>query len=284
MKAGMQRIAVLGGRGMLGTDLISACRQSGFDAYVFDLPDFDITNYTQLGEVVNDSNVIVNCAAYTNVEKAESEKDLAYKINAEAVGRLGESAKVSGANVIHISTDFVFDGTKEGAYVETDMPNPINAYGRSKLAGEQLLTESGCECCIIRVQWTYGRGGKNFVTKLVEAARAGRQLKVVSDQVGSPTATVEAASAICQLLKREVLPAGIFHYAASGFVSRYDMACFIFDKLGLDVDLQSCKTSDYKTAAERPLNSRFNCGKIEKLLAEPIKPWQGPLERYLEQL
>lgn len=282
MKAGMQRIAVLGGRGMLGTDLVSACTQSGFDAHVFDLPDFDITNYAQLKQVVNESNVIVNCAAYTDVEKAESEEELAYKINAEAVGRLSELAKALGAEVIHISTDFVFDGTKEGAYVETDVPNPINAYGRTKLAGEQLLDETGCKCCIIRVQWTYGRGGKNFVTKLVEAARAGKSLKVVCDQVGSPTATTEAASAIRQILKCEARLAGIFHYAASGFASRYDMACFIFDKLGLDVDLQSCTTSDYKSAAARPLNSRFDCGKIEKLLAEPIKPWQEPLECFLE--
>lgn len=284
MKASMQRIAVLGGRGMLGTDLASACAQSGFDAQVFDLPDFDITNYTQLKQVVNKSNVIVNCAAYTDVERAESEEELAYKINAEAVGRLGELAKALGAEVIHISTDFVFDGTKEGPYLETDKPNPINAYGRSKLAGERLFTGTGCKCCIIRVQWTYGRGGRNFVTKLVEAARAGKELKVVSDQIGSPTATTEAASAICQVLKSEARLAGIFHYAASGFVSRYDMACFIFNKLGLDVDLQSCKTSDYKSAAARPLNSRFDCGKIEELLAEPIKPWQEPLESFLEQL
>ena len=284
MKAGMQRIAVLGGRGMLGSDLAGTCTQSGFDAHVFDLPDFDITNYAQLKQVVNESNLIVNCAAYTDVEKAESEEELAYRINAEAVGRLGELAKDSGAKVIHISTDFVFDGTKEGPYVETDVPNPINAYGRSKLAGEQLLTETGCKCCIIRVQWTYGRGGKNFVMKLVETAREGKNLKVVYDQVGSPTATTEATSTICQVLKSDARFAGIFHYAALGCVSRYDMACFIFDKVGLDVDLQSCKTSDYKSAAARPLNSRFDCGKMEELLAEPIKPWQGPLERFLEQL
>jgi dTDP-4-dehydrorhamnose reductase len=282
MKTGTQKVAVLGGRGMLGTDLVSACTKSGLDAHVFDLPDFDITNYAQLKQVVNESNLIVNCAAYTNVEKAESEEELAYEINAKAVGRLGELAKVSDAKIIHISTDFVFDGTKRGSYVETDAPNPISAYGRTKLAGEELLVESGCKFCIIRVQWTYGRGGENFVTKLVEAARAGKKLKVVNDQVGSPTATTQASSVICQILKFDTMPTGIFHYAASGFVSRYDMAHFIFGKLGLKVDLQSCKSSDYKSAAERPLNSRFDCGKIEGLLAEQIESWKGPLEQFLE--
>ena len=284
MKTSTQKVAVLGGRGMLGTDLVSACTKSGLDAHVFDLPDFDITNYAQLKQVVNESNLIVNCAAYTNVEKAESEVELAYEINAKAVGLLGELAKVSDAKVIHISTDFVFDGTKERPYLETDTPNPISTYGRTKLAGEELLVETGCKFCIIRVQWTYGSGGKNFVTKLVDAARTGKGLKVVSDQVGSPTATTQVASVICQILKSDAMPTGIFHYAASGFVSRYDMACFIFDKLGLEVDLQSCKTSNYKSTAERQLNSRFDCGKIEKLLAEPIKPWQGPLALFLEQL
>lgn len=279
-----RRITILGGRGMLGTDLAKVCAESGFDAHVFDLPDFDITNYVQLKRVVDKSNLIVNCAAYTNVEKAESQEDLAYKINGEATGRLGELAKLSATEVIHISTDFVFDGTKEGPYVETDAANPINAYGRTKLAGEHLLTKTGCKFCIIRVQWTYGRGGENFVTKLVEAARAGKELKVVSDQIGSPTSTTEVASAICQVLKSDVAPTGIFHYAALGFVSRYDMASFIFDKLGLDVELRSCRTSDYKSAAARPLNSRFDCGKIAKLLEEPIKPWQEPLARFLEQL
>lgn len=284
MKADMPRISVLGGRGMLGTDLVNMCTQTGFETCVFDLPDFDMTNYTQLKQLVGQSNLIINCAAYTNVDKAESEEYAAYKINAEAVGRLGELAKITDTKVIHISTDFVFDGTKDGPYVETDEPNPINSYGRTKLAGERLLSESNCKFCIIRIQWTYGRAGENFVTKLVEAARKGKELNVVCDQIGSPTATIEVASAICQILKCKNMPTGILHYAASDFVSRYDMARFIFDKLRSQVDLHSCSTSDYKSIAERPLNSRFNCSKIEKLLSEPIKKWQGPLERFLEQL
>jgi dTDP-4-dehydrorhamnose reductase len=277
-------VTVLGGRGMLGTDLVNTCRESGFVVESVDLPEFDITDYDQLRGIVEGSKLIINCSAYTDVEKAEVESDLAYKVNAEAVGRLGLLAKTYGTYVFHISTDFVFDGTKETPYAETDPANPINVYGQTKFEGEQLLREANCKCCIMRIQWTYGRAGNNFVTKLVDAAKIGKKLKIVDDQIGSPTATTEVASVICRLLKSGLEPDGIFHFAASGFVNRYEMARFIFDKLGMDLDISKCKTSDYKSAARRPLNSRFDCSKIIGLLGEPIRPWQEPLEDFLENL
>ena len=275
-------IAILGGRGMLGTDLVRICQQQDWDIKVFDLPEFDITNPQQLQQAVDSSGIIINCAAYTNVDGAESRKELAHKINGEAVGRLGELAKKAGKWVVHISTDFVFDGRLDRPYVETDVPNPVSTYGGSKLAGEQLLEQSGCEYCIIRVQWTYGSAGDNFVTKIIRAAKGGKQMKIVDDQIGSPTATSEAAAAVCELVPKR--PEGIFHFASTGYVSRYDMAKFVFDKLSMDVDMAPCKTSDYKTPAARPLNSRFDCSKIQALLEEPIKSWQVPLERFLRQL
>jgi len=267
---------------MLGSDLALACRQQGFDTAVLDLPDFDITNAAHLRQAVCNAQMIVNCAAYTDVEKAESEYGLAYKVNAEAVGKLGLIAKDGGIWVLHISTDFVFDGKSDRPYVETDTPNPINTYGKSKLAGEQLLVESGCRHCIMRIEWTYGLGGNNFVTKLIKRAKADRDLKVVDDQIGSPTATTEVAKVICALMPN--MPEGLFHFASAGYVSRFEMAKFIFDKLNMSVNLSSCKTSDYKTAAKRPLNSRFDCSKIKALLNEPIEPWQVPLERFLRRL
>ncbi len=267
---------------MLGTDIVGLCQEKGIEVQGLDLPEFDITDTVQLTEAVKGSEIVINCAAYTDVERAESEPEIAYKVNAEAVGRLGEIAEAAGAAVLHISTDFVFDGQSDLPYVETDPMNPISAYGRSKAGGEKLLTEAGGRFCIVRVQWTYGAGGNNFVKKLMESARAGKSLRVVDDQRGSPTATVEAASAICQLL--EDMPQGVFHFAAAGFVSRYDMAKFMFDKLGMKVELSSCKSSEYAAKAARPLNSCFDCGKIESLLDEPIKPWQEPLEHFLEQI
>jgi dTDP-4-dehydrorhamnose reductase len=276
------RIAILGGRGMLGTDLAKTCEHKGFNVRVFDLPEFDVTNSQQLKEAVNAAQTIINCAAYTDVDGAESEAELAYQVNAAAVGRLGALAKEAEVWLLHVSTDFVFDGRSNRPYVETDIPNPINEYGKTKLAGEQLLGQSGCRHCIVRVEWTYGSGGNNFVNKLIKRAKAGKTLKVVDDQVGSPTATTEVAKVICKLLPKR--PEGIFHFASAGYVSRYEMARFIFDKLSMNVNLLPCKTSDYVSAAARPLNSRFDCSKIKVLLDEPIEPWQVPLEQFLRQL
>jgi len=276
------KITILGGKGMLGSDLVSACRQQGLNTILFDLPEFDITNSNHLQQAVSNAQIIVNCAAYTDVDGAESESELAYKVNAEAVGRLGALAQKANRWLLHISTDFVFDGKLNKPYVETDSPNPINEYGRSKLAGEQLLVESGCRHCIMRIQWTYGLHGNNFVAKLIQHAKTNKTLKVVDDQIGSPTATTEVAKVICKLLQRK--PQGLFHFASSGYVSRYEMAKFIFDKLSMDISLSPCKSGDYLTVAKRPLNSRFDCGKIKALLNEPIKPWQVPLEHFLRQL
>jgi dTDP-4-dehydrorhamnose reductase len=276
------KVAIIGGRGMLGTDLTKICGQQGFNVEVFDLPEFDITNSQQLKEALSNTKTIVNCAAYTNVDGAESEAELAYQVNAEAVGRLGTLVKEANAWLLHISTDFVFDGQLGRPYVETDLPNPINEYGKTKLAGEQLLAQSGCKNCIVRVEWTYGLAGNNFVTKIIQQAKTGGTIKVVDDQIGSPTATTEVAKVICELLR--IKPTGLFHFASAGYVSRYEMAKFIFDKLSMDVNLLACKTSDFVSDAARPLNSRLDCSKIEALLDEPIETWQVPLKRFLRQL
>ena len=267
---------------MLGSDLTTMCREQGFDPVVLDLPEFDITNADHVRQAVGDAEMIVNCAAYTNVDGAESEAELAYQINAEAVGRLGAMVRNAGKWLLHISTDFVFDGNSEKPYIETDPANPINTYGQSKLTGEKLLTESGGRYCIVRVEWTYGSSGNNFVTKIIQRAKSGDALKVVDDQVGSPTATTEVSKAICELLHKE--PEGLFHFAAAGYVTRYEMAKFIMDKLSMEIDILPCKTSDFESPATRPLNSRFDCSKIQSLLSEPIEHWQAPLERYLRQL
>lgn len=281
---GFETITILGGRGMLGTDLADIAQQQNLSVQVYDLPEFNIADEDQVKKVVSESRVIVNCAAYTNVEKAESEPDLANQINGYAVGRLGQIAKDAGIPVLHISTDFVFDGTKEGAYVETDPASPISVYGSSKLLGETLLAESGCDYCTVRVQWTYGKNGVNFITKITEAAQTRDELKVVDDQIGSPTYTREAAKVLCDLLQMETFPNGLFHLAASGYVSRYAMTSYLFERLGIKTKVLPCKTSDFKTAAQRPLNSRFNCKKLETLLGRKLPTWQDMLNEYLETL
>jgi dTDP-4-dehydrorhamnose reductase len=275
-------IVILGGNGMLGTDLVKAITERNINFQMFDLPGFDITNFVQLESAVKNANIVINCAAYTNVDGAESQNDLAYKVNAEAVGRLGKIAKENDIWVLHISTDFVFDGKQDKPYSEKDTPNPISEYGRTKLAGEQLLAQSGCKYCILRIEWTYGSAGNNFVSKLIQRARINNTVNVVDDQIGSPTATTEVSKAIYKLIGKK--PEGIFHFASSGYTSRYEMAKFIFDKLSMNVNLVRCKTSDYVSPAARPLNSRFDCSKISSLLGEKIESWQAVLEKYLKNI
>jgi dTDP-4-dehydrorhamnose reductase len=277
-----QLIAILGGRGMLGSDLAQVCKENRLNFRVLDLPEFDITNLQHLQDIVGQAEIIINCAAYTNVDKAETEVDLAYQVNAAAVGLLGSIARDSGRWILHISTDFVFNGKLERAYLETDATNPINSYGKTKLEGEQLLADSGCEYCIIRTEWTYGRGGNNFITKLISLEKQVKALRVVDDQIGAPTATSEIAKVLCKLLQKK--PRGIFHFAASGYASRFEVAKFVFEKLGISANLSNCKSSEYSTPAQRPLNSRLDCRKIQAILDENIKHWQEPLGHFLKSL
>ncbi|MCF7955948.1 MAG: dTDP-4-dehydrorhamnose reductase [Phycisphaerae bacterium] len=280
-----KKIVVLGAKGMLGTDLMKSLQQTGYQPVGLDLPEFNISDAVQLKAAVDTADILINCAAYTNVEKAETEKEIAYKVNADAVGLLGKFACVKDIPVFHISTDFVFDGVADKPYTEEDSTNAISVYGASKLAGEQKLIESRARACIIRVQWTYGYAGTNFIKKLFEFAQTRDTLKVVDDQVGSPTSTVEVAAAICRIIAIDgEFPLGVFHFAAGGYVSRYEMAKFAFEKKKMSTIIEPCKSGEFPSVAARPLNSRFNCAKIERLLGEKIKPWQGPLEEFLANL
>lgn len=279
-----RQISILGSKGMLGTDLMACCREKNLNVQGYDLPEFDITDAPSLKKIVSASSCIVNCAAYTNVDRAEQEEPLAAQINGHSVGVLARLAGGADIPVVHISTDFVFDGMQDRPYLETDLPNPINAYGRSKLDGEKQLAAAGCRYCILRVEWTYGRAGVNFVKKILEAAQTRPVLKVVDDQIGSPTAVKEIAAVIGQILERKEFPEGIFHLAAAGYTSRYEMARFIGRIKGIHTPIEPCKTADFPSPAKRPLNSRFNCSKIETLLGKKMKSWQESLTEFLEQL
>ena len=277
-------IVVLGARGMLGTEVTARFRAAGREVCGYDVPEWDLTKAEDVAAVVRPGGVLVNCAAYTDVEGAEREPDVAEEVNARAVGRLGHLAREREASVVHISTDFVFDGRLERAYVETDEPNALSAYGRSKLGGEQALQASGCVHCIVRVQWTYGAAGQNFVTKILDRARQGAALRVVDDQVGSPTWTRQVAEVLLAMLGGEAFPEGLFHVAASGYASRYEVARFVLECAGLDVPVEPCSSADFAGVAVRPKNSRFDCAKIEQLLGRPLAPWQEGMTRFVEVL
>jgi dTDP-4-dehydrorhamnose reductase len=273
-------IAVTGGRGMLGSDLVPCLEEAGYSVCSLDLPEFDITRPDHIESKLAGVKTVINCAAFTNVDQAEELPETARKVNAEAVGLLGEWAGRQAAYVIHISTDFVFDGYSGRPYSETDEPNPISVYGSSKLEGEKKLQQSKCRSAVMRVQWSYGKHGTNFIAKLLERARDGGELKVVNDQVGSPTWTLDMARAIRGLLRAR--GEGLFHFANGGYATRYEVASFVIRKMRLPNPVIPCSSSEFKARAMRPKNSRFCTDKIQKLLDHKIRSWEEALNEYLE--
>ncbi|HCN09274.1 MAG TPA: dTDP-4-dehydrorhamnose reductase, partial [Lentisphaeria bacterium] len=241
----MDSIVILGSGGMLGSDVVSAFSARGCPVVGFDQPAWDITRHDARQEAIAAGDVIINCAAYTDVDGAESNQQLATSVNGEAVGELGLLAAAAGRRVVHFSTDFVFDGTKEDPYIEDDAPCPISVYGHSKLLGESMLAASGCDYLTVRLQWTYGRHGENFFTRLLKWAETRDVLQVVDDQIGSPTATVDVAETVCELVEKSA--GGTLHYAASEYGSRYEIAAFAMATLAPACSIVPCGSDAFKS-------------------------------------
>ncbi len=276
----MNKLAILGAGGMLGRDLQAVLAKQNRPHAPFDLPELDIRDQDAVAKATKDARIIVNCAAYTNVDGAETAAELAHEVNAVAVGNLGRLATERGQYVLHISTDFVYDGRKESPYTEADPPHPLNVYGETKWRGEQLLGASGCRHAILRIEWTYGRHGRHFVSKIQELAARLDLLKVVGDQIGAPTPTTAVASAILALVDKET--EGTYLYAAQGYASRFEVAQLIATHRGYSVRLEPCSSDAFPAPAHRPLNSRFDCSRFDSL-ATPSRPhWHDALIHYLE--
>lgn len=235
-------------------------------------------------------DVVVNAAAYTAVDKSESEPEVAIAINSSGVGVLAQETHNLGARLIHISTDYVFDGTQSYPYRETDATNPLGVYGQSKLAGEEAIREVGADSIILRTAWVYGTGGKgNFVKTMLKLGAEREELRVVTDQVGSPTWTGDLAGAIASSIQL-ALPSGIYHYTNSGVASWYDFAVAIFEEaqiLGFPLKVQRVKpitTIEYPTPAKRPAYSVLSCAKIAAVLGTYPPHWRQGLRQMLQQL
>ncbi|WII71840.1 dTDP-4-dehydrorhamnose reductase [Bdellovibrio sp. 22V] len=232
-------------------------------------------------------NHIVNAAAYTAVDRAENEKDIADKVNGEAVGVIAAEAKRIGASFMHYSTDYVFDGTKSEPYVESDQVCPINAYGRSKVLGEKLIQEVGSDFTILRIGWVYGARGNNFYRTMLRLGAEKSELAIVADQIGSPTWSRHVADASAHILfdRQRKDKAGIYHLSPQGEVSWFDFACKIFELTrtlhpSRSLKIQTIKkieTEDYITPALRPLNSRMNANKVNSTFGIQLPHWEKSL-------
>ncbi len=276
---------------------VKKCAPPGFEIVPFDLPEFDITHrdllLSEIGNLRPD--VILNCAAYTDVDGCETAEELATRVNGEGPGNLAEAAKENGAVLVHVSTDYVFDGSKREPYTEEDSPNPQSAYGRSKLAGERALLESGLErFLILRTSWLYGPGGKNFVETILRLASEREELRIVSDQVGCPTYTEDLAAGIFRLLDFPGHASrvtrhghyGLYHFSNEGSCCWHEFAEEIVEnarKRDMDLKVERIlpiATEDYPLPAKRPPYSVLSKNKYIEATGEPVPEWRDGLSRY----
>ena len=281
------KILLLGANGQLGKELEHQLSSVGSVA-AFCRVSLDIINYTAVGDAVRRirPNIIVNAAAYTAVDKAETDAEQAYAVNAKAVANLAQIAHKEGAWLIHYSTDYVFDGSKPTPYIETDAINPLNVYGASKQAGEEAIAAADCQHLIFRTSWIIGKDGNNFAKTILRLATERDSLKVISDQLGVPTSpsliskiTIDAILAIKQKI---AWPRGIYHLAPLGVSSWYEIAKTLIAhaeqqrvQLNTQVaDIQAITTAEYPTAAKRPLNSQLDTHKLQSQLSFNLPHWQ----------
>lgn len=274
-------ILVLGHKGMLGTDLMS--RLGGHSLTGKDVDDFDITSAADCRDIIEENrpDIVINAAAFTDVDGCEDREETAFAVNAEGVKNVALACREKNIRIIHFSTDYVFDGTSGRPYKEDDRCNPINAYGRSKLQGEIYLKELSKNYTLIRTSWLYGRHGKNFVKAILQRAGNSQELEVVTDQLGSPTYTPDLAGAV--LVLAEGGHTGMFNVTNRGSCSWYDFARRILDLCGFEhVGIKPITSEFLARKALRPKNSMLSGEKFAAATGRTMRFWQVALRDYLE--
>ncbi len=293
-----RRILIIGSAGQLGVELQKSFAGAGSITAV-DLPTVDITKAEQFRAFIRETNpdIILNAAAYTAVDRAESDPELAHAVNAEAPRIMAEESLRLNALFVHYSTDYVFDGSKPGPWVETDAPNPLGVYGATKLAGEQAVESVSGKTLIFRTSWVYGSHGKNFLLTMLKLGQERDQLSIVDDQVGAPTTSSELAAATHSIVNgilggkfgESASWSGLYHMTCSGSTSWFGFAEAIFTRasqlMGAKTpELTPILTSAYPTAAKRPLNSVLSNEKLKKRFGVELASWDSALDEVFEAL
>ncbi len=269
---------VTGAYGMLGTDLVDTLRGRGASVVVSDQDTLDITDPSAVRDGLAGAEVVVNCAAFAAVDAAEGREDEALKVNGHGVGVLARECARTGARFVHISTDYVFMGDASEPYPESAEQDPINAYGRTKAAGEVEVLDSGADALIVRTSWLYGAHGPCFPTTIVRIARDQGKVRVVDDQVGQPTWTMDLADLILRLIEADA-PAGVYHGTSSGQTSWFGFAREVVSSAGLPDVVTPCDSATFPRPARRPSYSVLSHSALEDIGVAPIGNW---LERWRE--
>lgn len=281
-------ILVAGACGQLGRELREIAPLSENNYFFADLRQeegveaLDICDRKAVGEILarHDVQVLLNCVAYTDVEGAESDEAAAFRVNAAAPGMLAEICRETDVFLIHISTDFVFDGRSSLPYTEEDSPAPLSVYGKTKLEGDRRIMASGCDHLIFRTSWLYSRFGNNFIMKIRDLCMKHDSIKVVIDQIGNPTNAADLAGFLFDMIENRSFMEhrGLYNYSGEGVCSRYDLACAVKDLYGLDCAILPCRSGEFPTKAVRPANSALDKSALRRDFSTDIPNWRDSLE------
>ena len=275
------KVLVTGANGQLGYDVIKRLEKSNIEYLGTDRDSLDITDEEQVKRVISAYNpdVVIHCAAYTAVDKAEDEKEFCYAVNVLGTKYIADVCKVINAKMVYISTDYVFDGEGDEPFGVTDKPNPINYYGQTKYEGEVEVQKILDKYFIVRISWVFGSNGNNFVKTMLRLGKERDEISVVADQIGSPTYTPDLAKLLVEMVKTDKY--GVYHATNEGYCSWYEFACEIFKQAGIDVKVKPIKTEDFPTRAKRPKNSKLSKNNLVKNEYSLLPAWRDALRKMI---
>lgn len=278
------KILVTGVKGQLGYDVIRVLEQTNIEHIGVDIEDFDITDKQETYKYIKDYNptAIIHCSAYTSVDKAEDEVEKCMNINVNGTRNIASVCKKIGAKMLYISTDYIFEGIGDNFYEVDDMPGPTSIYGRSKLDGENVIKELLDNYFIIRISWAFGINGNNFVKSMLRLGKDHNEIKVVDDQVGSPTYTKDLAGLLCEIIKTEKY--GIYHATNEGICTWAEFATEIFKEVGYSTKVSSISSEEFGAKAIRPKNSRLSKEVLINSGFKTLPHWKDALKRYLKEI
>lgn len=277
------KIIVTGAGGQLGADVVRLAKDKGWQVYGYARNELDVTDLEAARRIVSGvkPDAVIHAAAYTKVDQAETEQDEAYRVNAAGTRNIALAAEEAGARLCYVSTDYVFDGTADQPYREYDQPHPLSVYGKSKLAGEEFVRSLSSKYFIVRTAWVYGEHGQNFVKTMLRLAREQDELRVVHDQIGSPTYTVDLAEFLLELVRTDYY--GIYHATNTGSCSWYEFAQAIFAEAGIDVKVNPITTDQFPRPAKRPKYSVLDHMAIRAHGLTDLRHWREALRAYFHR-